>query len=532
MHPKTFLAGFFSIALLLGLSLLRFHLEPSREGGRPIWRGYRTLLIAPGEDIAEAQALLERRGYGVLSLENQRVSIYDYDQWQNFPLTAVSSVMDSLDPRVDPYISELPGYFYAWEGEVSGGKTPWHIFYVETTDSPGRFDREIALPFSEAGITYALPELEGMDERTLWLLGGLFFFSLALVLGRRWWHIFFILLPWAASVINGRPEILFSNNLAALSLVLIHRELLPLWRAHLEYPLSKRDMACRIFSSARPGFLLFGFSLILLVFAGAQRAIPGMLVGSAAQIGWIGGELAFIQWRRFRRIHRLYRPLLLRENPKARCLPLKRGILLGTVLLILPLAALLGGGDGGRWFLPMPEIRGGKLSWENLEALWEEDSPEDLPNLADFLTHRAYQEGFFYGGTYEFPRFGEALKSTRYTPGAAGIGEDEVALLEFTDRWYVDVLMGLGEGGITSLLLRQNSPAYVALKLLTVPKPAATWVWLGIALGLLCGAYPGVASFVLRKRGGLSWGRPASEGRRGDEGAKRLRRYSERTGAA
>ena len=361
------------MALFLGLSLLRFELELP-QGGRPLWQGYQVLLIGE-ENLVEAHQLLEDRGYRVLSLRNQRVSIYDYDGWQNFLLTAMSSEMDPLDPRIDPCLSQLSGYFYAWKRGDDGKEARWSILYVETPDSPGLLDRKIEHLFSEAGIDYALPEGEGMRKDVLWLLGGMFFFSLALLLRKNWWQIFFIFLPWGASIISGRPEVVFSNNLAALSLIFIHKKLHFIRQFQLDYPLAGRARVFRLFSSAWPGFLLFGVSLVLLILTHDRGGLTGILIGALAHLGWMGSESAFHEWRRLRRIHRLYHPLLLADNLDLRQLPKKRAIFLGLVLLSMPLLSLFAGGAGGDWRLPSPEFRDGTLSWENLESLWEADSP-------------------------------------------------------------------------------------------------------------------------------------------------------------
>lgn len=472
----------------------------------------------------------------MLSLRNQTVSVYDYGRWQEIPLTSVVSEMDPLDPRIDPYIKELAGYYQAWKewdaGEDGGdGASPWQILYVESRESLNQFEQRISPLFSAAGIGYALPELSGTDPRLLWILSGLFFASLAAALGRRWWQILFLLLPWVAAVKSGRPEVLLSNNLLALSLVFIQQEILPLWRSHLDYPLSRYEALSRFMVPALPGFFLFGASWILLGLAGAGEALPGLLAGLTAHLCWMGAELAFVQWWRFRRIHRLYQPLFFTAESRLRRLPAKRGILVGLMLLALPLAALSGDG-GSSWRLPVPECRGGEISWKSLAVLWETKNAGDLPNLADFLTHRAYQEGFFYGGSYDFPQPDGALKKTEFISSDTGVLEREVSLLEFTNSWYVDILGGAKKIGIPSLLLNQETPVSVGIKPLMVPKPALSWFWAGVILVLMCGFYPSLVSIFLQKRAAGPWGRSVAEKGAGAVGEGKLRRYQERTGVA
>ena len=54
------------------------------------------------------------------------------------------------------------------------------------------------------------------------------------------------------------------------------------------------------------------------------------------------------------------------------------------------------------------------LSWRTLSILADFGTRSGIPNLADYLTHRAYQETLIFAGPYEFPKPGQRIRISEY----------------------------------------------------------------------------------------------------------------------
>ena len=82
-----------------------------------------------------------------------------------------------------------------------------------------------------------------------------------------------------------------------------------------------------------------------------------------------------------------------------------------------------------------------------------------LPDLTDYFTHRAFQEGFLFGRTYRFPALGERVGISNYSSAKGeGVERHFREVLVFSEAWFEEVLMRENPRGLVGLWLRQGTP--------------------------------------------------------------------------
>ncbi|MGC9313063.1 MAG: hypothetical protein ACP5IA_10265, partial [Sediminispirochaetaceae bacterium] len=105
--------------------------------------------------------------------------------------------------------------------------------------------------------------------------------------------------------------------------------------------------------------------------------------------------------------------------------------------------------------------------WESLRRFSEEQQEEPgdyLPDIADYVTHRAYQEGFLYGREYRFPDQDERIVLKVYEKqGLKVFGKDRVFKM-FTEEWYEDIISDASQSGVSRLLCAQGEPVQTAYR--------------------------------------------------------------------
>jgi hypothetical protein len=115
---------------------------------------------------------------------------------------------------------------------------------------------------------------------------------------------------------------------------------------------------------------------------------------------------------------------------------------------------------GGAVPRPVPTAsRRPRLEYGELERIWAErglrasGSEKRLPDLADYLAHRAYQEGLLYGREYEFPRRDETVELTRFRHEPDGSYSSFTEPVLTYDGAWVDQSLREAPPGITRVLV-------------------------------------------------------------------------------
>ena len=120
-----------------------------------------------------------------------------------------------------------------------------------------------------------------------------------------------------------------------------------------------------------------------------------------------------------------------------------------------------------------------------------------LPDLIDYLKHRAFQEGYFYGRSYSFPEPGEKITVPVYRQEGIEVFTRDKVVKMFTDEWYKDIIGSAYNNGVPRLLLTQGTPVQAQVGTLE-PFRIDTYAILG-HIGVLLILVPVVFFIVSRK---------------------------------
>ena len=106
---------------------------------------------------------------------------------------------------------------------------------------------------------------------------------------------------------------------------------------------------------------------------------------------------------------------------------------------------------------------GKDFNWKNLEILSRGISNDGYPNIADYFTHRAFQEGFPLGMKYKFPGEGETLylKDYSYSESTGIITGTLRRVKKYDSRWIKETLSSIPELSVAQMLFKQGEPVKV-----------------------------------------------------------------------
>jgi hypothetical protein len=122
------------------------------------------------------------------------------------------------------------------------------------------------------------------------------------------------------------------------------------------------------------------------------------------------------------------------------------------------------------------------LSWSSLGALSAGSKYNELPDLAGYLSHRAYQEALVFGRPYRFPSLGERITISEYHDYRDGSNNRRIlktyrVVKQFKASWLERSLRGAAPGSVAALLIDQQVAAPV------VVVPADILGGVGVAAG-------------------------------------------------
>lgn len=469
----------FALALLLLLPILAtvkgVLLEPLRASG--LWEGYDTYLVEDTGSITPEQVaeILREAGYpNVIHSRNQRVRIFSYDGLESYPLHKLDTKYVRRDPLIDPYIAALDGYFHA---SIAGEAA--YVLYAEEASLSLRAHLSLQRRLDRLPVDWTRSGGSGWANLVLASLAGLFLLAVAVTIARRFTLIFLLsVLPYALGLLALDYYYTVSVLLASLGTAFLLRLGLPAVRRYLNSP-----------GDVRPGMLIRPLALYLLACTLALLypllgpAPAGLelhlLIGMILQ-GCVAALYLLREMRRYlRQQHRLFYPISLeRRHPRGNTLlpPVAWGALL-LLFLCLPFGTALIEGSGAAIRLPVPHSGAERtqapdetnrvLSFEDLYRIAREqglvgsDDTGRLPGLKEYVAHRAYQEGYFYGRSYGFPRPGEEISIPVYAGGGTAIETEEKRVKLFTDAWYGDIIAQARQRGIERLLYAQGMPVEV-----------------------------------------------------------------------
>jgi hypothetical protein len=484
-------------ACLVGAGLIPLTVDPESTASRS-WRGYYTVLLEGSSDAAAIALDLARRPgvEAVVSRHTARVDFNTFGGFKSATIHEISRRLDPADPRLDPYLSRVSSLFV-----LRDDGTEWEVLFLRSSLPRWRMIGTIAA--MTRGYRWVSPDFDPWSAvlRIVLLLG----YTAVLVLRCRSWETAAVLsaglVPWLTAVLVG-----------SFSTLLLFFMTAPLWT---ELLIQYRDQLAER-GTARPGFsslarLLWGrlratsrdysglplvalaLTALFLVLRGGTAVLPS-LVPVLSGLLLLPLQYVVTVLVPLGRFHPVFRaqPILsglVRREPwlnRRRILDLA---LVAIVTASVGTIAVVRRGASPPYYVPLPiHGAGDAISWRALEKLASASSPLEPPTLADYLSHRAYQEGLPFGRRYGLPTAGERITISRYLAGSRGpeIIRTHRVVKRFQATWLQETLAAVEVGSVERLLLDQGFATRVVVRR---PSLAPATVLAAIAVGLFLAAW-------------------------------------------
>ena len=453
--------------------------------GRRTWKKHYTLYIEQSQDTEQLiLRIAENRLFeGVVSRYTAEVSFNTFAGFATIPIHRLPERLDALDPRFDPYLQRVESLFTVAsgkQGETSGGL--WEVVYLRTERNVLSSYLHLAALLEREGVRWRLLEFAPLHRSIRLLL----FLAYCVVIGflaSNWkvrLAIVLASLPWLLLVLLSG----FSSLLAFFLIIPAWVHLLEWqyerWREGLFFPRDDPTRQNRWYRNilSRPPISVAvagGLGMLLLY--------PGPLLGALLSV--LGGAVASALVYRllvvegFRRAHPPFQPLpiLGRFHPRRRAISREAilHILLAVIVLgsypALRLGTVLSKPVSHKIQMQPIAAPARDLSWRSLAALSGISRGSRIPNLADYLSHRAYQESLMFGRSYTFPRMGERIVISDYHVDSQKprIQKTFRVVKQFKESWLQGTLGRAAPGSLPRLFADQEIAGTVETIAVTEP---------------------------------------------------------------
>lgn len=432
-------------------------LAPLPAAERSGWAGHYTLLIPENEPTPQVRTALEAAGFDrVITRNTLTVSITNFSGLEQVTLTSLGERLAPMDPRWDPFLRRLPELF------VAGERDEYEVLYLGSSLPIGQVRKMVRGAVAEAGDVEGW-ELAESDARThiVFLVGfGLVAAATVAFAGRSRFIALAGVVPWVGIVAGGGPGTFVAASLIYFAWAVFahvgHRYL----EHRLQYgswTAGRREL--------RYSLLVLGATWALSIGLHPSTSVAArapVLVGSGGLAALTGALLLRAVRRRRRQDHRLFVPVSLRARPPAISATTRHAAPAAWVTLFViavPFVAwLLPDSDIARAPKPAPLPGEARIDFESLQQLGTGDDSE-LVDIADYVAHRAYQEGFVYGVGYGLPEAGEEVTLSRVRERDGRRVQEPEVVLRYDEAW-LDGVLGRSTG-IGALLANGNRPSRV-----------------------------------------------------------------------
>jgi len=447
------------------------------------WKKHYTLYIEASEDTEQMiLRIAEDRFFeGVVSRYTAKVSFNTFAGFETIPIQQLPERLDALDPRFDPYLKRVGNLFKV----VSGGQGEtrrgfWEVAYLRTERNVLSSYLHLSALLKRKGLRWRLLEFDPLDSSIRLLL----FLAYCAVIGflaSNWkvrLSIGLASLPWMLLVLLCGFSSLLAFFLILPAWVHLLEWQYERWRDGLFFP--RDDLKRNLFS--RPAI-----SAVVATGLGMLLLHPGALPG--ALISVLGGAVAsalvyrFLVVEGFSRAHPPFQPLPILGRFHTRRRTISREVKLHILLAVIVLGSYPALRLGTAFSKPvsykiqMQPIRSEPrdLSWKALAALSGIPRGNGIPNLADYLSHRAYQESLIFGRSYTFPRMGERLVISDYhvDSESSRIQKTFRVVKQFKESWLRGTLGRAAPGSLPRLFADQEIAGTVETIAVTKPIGAA-----------------------------------------------------------
>lgn len=472
--------AFLIVALFLSLSIYVFLLTilfSGREVGalRRSWSAHYALLFEDEGLAASGEVALREAGYSVVSRRTATVRFATFaglTGQAEVSLAELSRRLDPEDPRLDPYLRSLGSYF------DSDGK---EILYVASEAGPLGAFRSFREVLGPPELGWSMPDWVGV-ELLLTIFG-----VVAVVVGTCIWSGRKALLVaasglgWIGFALQAGPAAVAAAGPALLGWAFFLDGGLPWIRDRIAYGFSGVfgfGLGSGLRSLALPtggGLMGLGASVAIAVGTGLDG---GGYLG--AVFAGLVGSVCLMMLEPLRgvfREHRVFVPLRLAGDRPWSVLRAVAVLAVGSVCVLVPMLANHAGApelvlvptpirpaeeEPGFSFAAFQDLADARpsLGWVSDAA-----APPRLPDLADYLSHRAYQEGLVYGREYGFPESGEEVRLSRFSFDRNQVSRRDEVVATFDDTWLASGLAPLrhesGYRGVEALLMSEATPVRV-----------------------------------------------------------------------
>jgi hypothetical protein len=422
-----------------------------------VWNRYYTLHIqAQGSTERLIQEIQESRRFdAVVSRYTTRTSFNTFAGFTSVPINLLPGRLDPLDPRYDPYMLRIEKLF-----SVDNG-TPWEVVYLRSDLNLPSAYIHLRRLFRGTGVEWKLIEFDPFTA-------GLRLLLLILYLS--------VLLPRASAgsirsalLLAAAPWLLLVG-ISGFPVLLSFFLLMPAWAYLFEsmffhrYTRRSVGFAAAVHGFARPAAVLF-LASGLGILVNLPGPVTGVLMAEAGGAGATACLYCFFVFRDSRQIHEPFRSLPILRRLRPRRSGLTPAITLHLILAFIvlssyPLLRLGSAVSGGEPAVRMQSIGYASFSWRSLHALSLYSSPGGIPNIADYLTHRAYQESLIFGRPYELPDPGERILISAYkvNPRDERIHKTFRVVKQFKESWLYATLDAAPQGSVARLFADQGFP--------------------------------------------------------------------------
>ncbi len=450
--------------LLLSSGLFRI---PAEMVSARNWRGYYTLVLKsetgqrPEESFDWQRLAALECIEAVVSTSTSPVDINTFDGFESVAIAQLGQRLERRDPRFDPYLQSLPRYFNLPRDGGRMGPEAQSVYLQSRVNS---LLLSLRLLHSKLlnGRNWRILEFDPVEIVIRLCL--FIAFSAVLLSCRRAggfnWVLLGGLLPWSMRILLGDLD-------DVLTFFLIY----PLMVHILE--LAFLDLRERARGLARPferpmlrralylGLLFMTLHLFVLIIDPAAYAKTFIVLGANLLLVPLIFFM-FLVVKGFQE-HVLFIPvkILGRSQPREKRLrTISTLALLLTVLVSVPLLMFEKKQLGMTTLVPQP-IAERTFSWKSLQDLAFLDNQSGIPTLADYLTHRAFQEGIAFARPYRLPLSGERLYLSRYHNDGQKIVQSYRVVKRYQPAWLSETLQGVQPGSVAGLLVDQLRPVRV-----------------------------------------------------------------------
>lgn len=415
------------------------------------WDGYYQLVYNEAVSSVRITSLLVQNGFtGLISEGTEKVSVFDFGKNKVIPLTAVSDYFETSDPLYDPYLKKLGGYF-----KGLSGKTIIRVLYIPAEKSPLLTYLSVRKALIPLKGSWTLINFQPLQQLFL----GILIFAAQIVLfilsGRNKQLFIFSLLPWLFLYIFGGFQYAVVSVGFQFLWMLLLKNLIPHVNAYLDFHRIDMPVKYNILKSSI--FFLIVFMGTVFIFHDSINLLV-LFISLFLQVIGAFISLGIVYFKHRYRLHKLFYPIVIKE--KWKCLNMNELSATGILFIILLVAPLFYRiplvGQHITLAVPCRIPHTGELSFKNLKMLYSLKQKNTLPDLSNFLCHRAYIEGYPYGRPYTFPAEGSSLSFFTFKNENGMVRKENSTIKLFTDSWYKSIIASVDVSSIPALLLKQR----------------------------------------------------------------------------